>query len=104
MLIFFHQESYNCLLQEQQWLEDYANSPVVVVVASTDATTSTSVLPPPVLLVAMETRIELAPPSSTLAFQEVAYYKLYSRAASGSNIKVRETDKSFPGLGIEVDS
>ena len=32
----------------------------------------------------------------------VAYYKLFGRVASGSNVKVRLTDKNLPGLGMEV--
>ena len=32
----------------------------------------------------------------------VAYYKLFGRVASGSNVKVRLTDKNLPGLGVEV--
>ena len=32
----------------------------------------------------------------------VAYYRLFGRVASGSNVKVRLTDKNLPGLGVEV--
>lgn len=34
--------------------------------------------------------------------EQAAYYKLFGRVAAGSNVKVREIDKLFPGLGIEV--
>lgn len=34
--------------------------------------------------------------------QQVAYYRLFGRAASGSNVKVRFSDKHFPGLGVDV--
>ena len=94
------QESYNCLLQEQQWLEEYSKS-----ASAADAVVSSSILPPPSLLAATETRIELTPPSASISpslLEKVAYYKLYGKAASGSNIKVRETDNLFPGLGVEV--
>ena len=100
MSAFSPQDSYNCLLQNQQWLEEYCSSP------STTASSnpSSSVLPPPTLLAATETRIELAPPLAVggSLLDQVAYYKLYGRAAAGSNVKVRETDKLFPGLGVEV--
>lgn len=33
---------------------------------------------------------------------QVAYYRLYGRLADGSNVKVRLSDKAYPGLGIEV--
>ena len=33
---------------------------------------------------------------------QVAYYRLYGRVAEGSNVKVRLSDKAFPGLGTEV--
>ena len=30
------------------------------------------------------------------------YYKLFGRLAAGSNVKVRTSDCSYPGLGLEV--
>ena len=33
---------------------------------------------------------------------QVAYYRLYGRLADGSNVKVRLSDKAYPGLGTEV--
>ena len=41
-------------------------------------------------------------PTGTNEPPRVAYYKLFGRLAAGSNVKVREMDKLFPGLGIEV--
>lgn len=45
-----------------------------------------------------------APPSfaKSKLQDSVAYYKLFGRVASGSNVKVRLTDKNLPGLGVEV--
>lgn len=33
---------------------------------------------------------------------QVAYYRLYGRLAEGNNVKVRLSDKGYPGLGTEV--
>ena len=45
-----------------------------------------------------------APPKlvSSELQDSVVYYKLFGRVASGSNVKVRLTDKSYPGLGVAV--
>ena len=35
--------------------------------------------------------------------QPVAYYSIYGRSASGSNVQVRLNDKEFEGTGIPVE-
>lgn len=44
------------------------------------------------------------PPLDPEVSNQVTYYKLFGRVASGSCVKVRETDKLFPGLGLEVST
>ena len=37
-----------------------------------------------------------------LMHSQMAYYKLYGRPSSGSNVRVRLADKNLSGLGVEV--
>lgn len=47
--------------------------------------------------------MEFIPPQTNGALKEgVAYYRLFGRLAAGSNVKVRTSDTSYPGLGLEV--
>lgn len=69
-------------------------------------TTSSSshLLPPPILQHCTDQSIIFTPGvfSNPTLQDTVAYYKLFGRVATGSNVKVRVTDKHLPGLGIEV--
>ncbi|CAI7994017.1 Cilia- and flagella-associated protein 54 [Geodia barretti] len=61
--------------------------------------------PPPLLLHQTPTSLTFMPaPWNPPHNQQVAYYRLYGRVAEGSNVKVRLSDKAFPGLGTEVSA
>ena len=82
---------------EEQWCADSSAGPT--------KPGSSSLLPPPVLLSATETSMEFSlPPLDPEMSKQVAYYRLFGRVASGSCVKVREADKLFPGLGMEVST
>ena len=105
------QESFSYLLQEQQRLSDLENDTDPTHISARPAPSSTSsssssphLLPPPILQFSTNETMTFVPPSfaSPKLQDSVAYYKLFGRIASGSNVKVRLTDRKFPGLGMEV--
>ena len=70
---------------------------------ATTETTSASVPPPPQLVyITSSTAVFRPSPFQPQNGQEVAYYQLFGRSSSGSNVRVRLSDKGFPGLGVEV--
>ncbi|XP_062618793.1 cilia- and flagella-associated protein 54-like [Saccostrea cucullata] len=61
--------------------------------------------PPPILLCRTDTMMVFKPaPFSSEDGQEVAWYRIFARSSSGSNVKVRLNDHFFPGTGEEVPS
>ena len=68
--------------------------------------TAPRILPPPHLLHASDTSMTFDPHrfSDEVLMRQVAYYKLYGRLASGSNVRVRVADQGLPGLGVAVSA
>ncbi|XP_078309888.1 cilia- and flagella-associated protein 54-like isoform X7 [Crassostrea virginica] len=61
--------------------------------------------PPPILLCRTDTMMVFKPaPFCSEDGQEVAWYRIFARSSSGSNVKVRLNDYYFPGTGEEVPS
>lgn len=66
-------------------------------------TTSSPVPPPPQLVyITSNTALFRPSPFQPQNGQVVSYYQLFGRSSSGSNIKVRLSDKGFAGLGVQV--
>lgn len=65
--------------------------------------TSTTVPPPPQLIYITSTTALFRPsPFQPQNGQVVSYYQLFGRSSAGSNVRVRLSDRGFPGLGVEV--
>ena len=45
-----------------------------------------------------------SPFTNTKLEDKVVYYRLFGRVATGSNVKVRLSDKNLPGLGVTVSA
>ncbi|XP_056000170.1 cilia- and flagella-associated protein 54-like isoform X4 [Ostrea edulis] len=61
--------------------------------------------PPPILLCRTDSMMVFKPaPFSPENGQVVAWYRIFARSSSGSNVKVRLNDYNFPGTGDEVPS
>ena len=85
------------MVQEQKRVAEFSKS-------LSPSSSAPTTLPPPILLHSSDTSMIFKPSpflEQTLQ-QRVAYYKLFGRSSTGNNIKVRFTDKHFPGLGMEV--
>ena len=66
-------------------------------------TTSSPVPPPPQLVyITSNTALFRPSPFQPQNGQVISYYQLFGRSSSGSNIKVRLSDKGFAGLGVQV--
>jgi len=98
------QEAYHLLTKNKSDISK-GNGGKTIKMTSTQPTSSAigCGLLPPSLIHRSDTKMEFMPRAlSGSGKEDVAYYRLYGRLATGSNLKVRLSDSSYPGLGLEV--